>query len=92
MTLLLMMVSLKPTLTQDLATADAFTRNPSGLRGGCARWGRQETSVRQENCGAAVRWPCQLSLLSHLPQSEEDSSTETTAKGWNRRVPPLLGL
>lgn len=79
MTLPLMMVSLTLTLKQDLATADAFTRNPRGLRGGCAWWQRQETSVRQENCGSVVRWPCQHSLLFHLPQCEEDSATQTTA-------------
>lgn len=78
MTLLLMMVSLKLTLKQDLATADEFTRNPRGLRGGCAWWGRQETSVRQENCGAVVgclaNFPCCLiypsprKILQHKPQ------------------------
>lgn len=35
MTLLLMMASLEQSLKQDLATTDAFTRKPRGLRGGC---------------------------------------------------------
>lgn len=40
-----MMVSLEQTLKEDPATADAFTRKPRGLSGGCVWWGRQETSV-----------------------------------------------
>ena len=87
MTVLLVVASLEQTLKQDLATADAFTRKPRGLRGGCTWWERQETSASTGELGSCGRLALPtFHVIVSFTQSEEYSLTHTTPQGLDRRV------
>lgn len=82
MTVLLMVVSLEQTLKQDLATADAFTRKPRGVRGGCTWWEGQETSASSGELGSCGRLALPtFHIIVSFIQSEEYSLTPTAPQG-----------
>lgn len=90
MTLLIMMVSLKQTPKQDLATADRFTRKARGSRRGCAWSGGQDTSVRMGelwNC-AHVALPTFYVISSTSACGRPFNTDLTTEVQWKRCPTP----